>query len=321
MAADFDPEEAIDALTRIRELNDEVTRHREDFDQKDAKAKAAKKLLEASQNDLNVYIRGLSESHPLFEKAAPEPARKHGPEPAKPDEAWQTHLLSELIPLGVSSKVIDALEEQGLVNIGHVADHTAKAQLTDLKGIGEAKATAIEEALIRWWEAHPEFTRPGANPGPEEEPTATGAVASPAPGGPPPDRTHAHINHVLTESEFTDLIFGLGEDGVTTAGKLAEHFATMGSDERIAEHYGIAPPVIRAARERIAEFFGPENDPPPTLPLRVVADEPEAVADEEEPAANPETNGRHRRRRKTKATAAADADAKAEAEAEAAPTA
>lgn len=76
---------------------------------------------------------------------------------SEPSEAWRAVHVDTL---GLASQTVAALVEANRATIGDLADWTAHNPLTDLKGIGDAKACAIEDALTEFWSQHPEYTKP-----------------------------------------------------------------------------------------------------------------------------------------------------------------
>ena len=72
---------------------------------------------------------------------------------AEPD-AWRDTPIEMLDRL--SETICLRLREHALKSIGDIADYTAEGKLlTDLAGIGQAKAEVIEDALTKYWEDHP----------------------------------------------------------------------------------------------------------------------------------------------------------------------
>ena len=78
----------------------------------------------------------------------PEGKGKPGP---PDDDEWRRLALTALPGLALRTRKI--LEDANLWTVGAVADWTMKKQLADIKGVGTAKATEIEDAFIRLWEA------------------------------------------------------------------------------------------------------------------------------------------------------------------------
>ena len=82
------------------------------------------------------------------------------------DDAWQKTPLADL---GLSPKILEAMEVARLRTVGELADYSRQYMLTDIKGIGPAKAEEIEDALTKFWAEHPEYTAPVAEEEGDEE--------------------------------------------------------------------------------------------------------------------------------------------------------
>jgi hypothetical protein len=88
-------------------------------------------------------------------------------------EDWRAFPVAQL---GLPEKLVDAMAEAELFNVGDVNDFTMSGKrFIDIKGIGQAKAEKIDDALLKFWQDHPEYTRP--EPKPEEEPAAEAEAA------------------------------------------------------------------------------------------------------------------------------------------------
>ena len=84
-----------------------------------------------------------------------------------PVEDWRGVSVAELgLPVTLSDKLIEA----NLLTIGAISDYLKPtgtgycAKLTDIAGIGAAKAEMIEKALEKFWETHPVAAEPQADP-------------------------------------------------------------------------------------------------------------------------------------------------------------
>lgn len=127
------------------------------------KFKEAKKKLEQIDCKLLDVNRSLVEELPLFDRAALTAKNRTEPvaetsvaeksAPARPDESWRLVPVAVLEGFGLSVGVTAKLKDAGLYSIGAIADWTQSKKLTDVSGIGEAKADAIESALAGFWEA------------------------------------------------------------------------------------------------------------------------------------------------------------------------
>lgn len=157
--------EAEGSLRRIAEGH----RHREE---KRAAMLAAKASYKAAKADYEEAVEELDQitsdqcaELPLFPRfggTAPPPTAPpaadippKGPPPGRPgaktdDEAWKNAWLSSLaLPTGV----VIRLGEAGLQTVGDLAAYTENGgNLTEIAGIGAAKAQEIEDALMRFWE-------------------------------------------------------------------------------------------------------------------------------------------------------------------------
>lgn len=79
------------------------------------------------------------------DKARGEKSRPAGPV----DDSWRKVNIKDL---KLGDKIQDNLEDAGIFTIGQVADHGVKGkQLTDIGGIGPAKARKIDDALAEFW--------------------------------------------------------------------------------------------------------------------------------------------------------------------------
>lgn len=132
----------IDVLTKQREL-------------KEAKKKLER--IEAKILDINL---SMVEELPLFDQGraddddqADEDDQDEAPAAEKPDESWRMVPVGTLDEFGLAQGVIAKLKDAGLYCVGSIADWTKSKKLTDVPGIGEAKADAIESALAGFWEA------------------------------------------------------------------------------------------------------------------------------------------------------------------------
>lgn len=67
------------------------------------------------------------------------------------DSRLDTPLADTSIPSAILAKIADA----GIRTVRELANFTSVKQLTDIKGIGQAKAEKIEAALVKFWEKNP----------------------------------------------------------------------------------------------------------------------------------------------------------------------
>ncbi len=73
------------------------------------------------------------------------------------DQSWRDSTIVELGAYGLKTSLIEKLDECGLQTIGQIEDLRAEISLGKAKwpkGIGEAKITAIENAVSEWWAKH-----------------------------------------------------------------------------------------------------------------------------------------------------------------------
>lgn len=144
------------ALREIAEHNTRIRQARVDYEVKNEKAKAAKKRLEALQEELERLITDSTTDLPLFASKAPvgppvlpADAVTQTEDDQAEDTSWRVVAVAEL---GLAEGVVERLLEAAFPNLGAIADWTASGKLlTDIDGIGPAKAEQIEQALERFW--------------------------------------------------------------------------------------------------------------------------------------------------------------------------
>lgn len=157
-----DKPDAAKLLAEIEDAERDCANAELDWQQAKSAAKCAKdeyddrvlrlrNLIRAARNDAN---RPLLNPTPAEEQPA-----------ASPDDAWQKTPLADL---GLSPKILEAMEVARLRTVGELADYSRQYMLTDIKGIGPAKAEEIEDALTKFWAEHPEYTAPVAEEQSEE---------------------------------------------------------------------------------------------------------------------------------------------------------
>jgi len=149
-------------------------------------ASGLKKLVEKKQDRLNDLVSELRDVIAgRFSPTLPFP-----PDDASPmvDEAWKAVPLAEL---GLTGKLAESLTEAGLTTLGAIADYTASGKLlTDIAGIGPAKAEEIEKACEVYWERHPRT----------EPVTEDPLTAMPDDGPPLPDTDEEEIDLPFAKS-------------------------------------------------------------------------------------------------------------------------
>jgi hypothetical protein len=132
--------ETSEAKARLAELRKQV-RLRE-IEVADAKAalKAAEGRLKAMQEDFDKYLDywiDPGRTMPLFGQASD-------------DMDWSGVLVEEL---GLPAPVAKKLQDAELRTLGELAAYSNSGKpLTDINGIGEAKAELVEQALGRFWQ-------------------------------------------------------------------------------------------------------------------------------------------------------------------------
>jgi len=135
----------------------------------DAKAvlKKKKDFYDECVSALRSAVREGPRRYPLFDNKEPQPgveaasstpaeapAESPAPVPAD-DETWRTVSISEL---GITGKLAESLTEAGLTTMGAIADWGDSGKLlTDVPGVGPAKAEKIENATAEYWARHPRF--------------------------------------------------------------------------------------------------------------------------------------------------------------------
>lgn len=102
--------------------------------------KEAKAQWEQRVAELGCLIRRRDEKLPLFDKKSLAAADEPG------DESWR---LVDIDQLALGSSLTEKLREAGINTIGELEDQRAIG-LTEIKGIGQAKVTKIEEHVVDW---------------------------------------------------------------------------------------------------------------------------------------------------------------------------
>lgn len=67
---------------------------------------------------------------------------------------WRSTMIGNIE--GFSPTIIKHLNAAGLKTLGKLANHCEKYALTDIKGIGDGMAHAINNALADYWAKHPQ---------------------------------------------------------------------------------------------------------------------------------------------------------------------
>ena len=128
-----------------------------------AEAKKVSKLLDAAVERLATLKARGPDRYPLLDRP-PEPAEAAtaGPETDDDDEPWRATPISSL---GLTDGAIDALAEADIQTVGDLTDHVKRHGdfwWRDIAGIGEQCAEKISDAMVKFWEEHPEYCRGGS---------------------------------------------------------------------------------------------------------------------------------------------------------------
>lgn len=137
----------VELLAYIKECEHECAEAQLEVDSLASDLKAARHVLEKAIEKLRAAARG--DDMPLFDRAA-------GDTPPDP-EAWRKVPTSEL---GIAEGTVTIMKEVAdIETLGGLTDFLGdgKSDLSNIKGIGEAKAEKIEDELATWWEKHPEM--------------------------------------------------------------------------------------------------------------------------------------------------------------------
>lgn len=125
----------------IREKNLQVAELEQDMNAEHERYKAAKKVFEGAQSELRSLIRRDPNQRVLFQK--------NGDETVEP---WRAVTLDDL---GIEGRIAELLTEAKLTTLGAIADWTKEYQLTDIAGIGPAKAESLQATLDLYWAQNP----------------------------------------------------------------------------------------------------------------------------------------------------------------------
>lgn len=145
--APTDPSGELDRehLARIRSAEKAVSKWESKLGELKEAVKLAQCNLREAVRDLRETIADGTGRLPFSEGDASGQAGNNG-------EAWRSVSLEEL---GLPFRSFSALMGAEITTLGALADHTAKARLTDIEGIGEKAAEKIEKRLEQWWEKNP----------------------------------------------------------------------------------------------------------------------------------------------------------------------
>lgn len=126
------------AWQKLKELREHVKDCQAIVDERKRDLKEAKEDEAAAVAELLRAIDRATETHPLFDQP-----------PAA--EAWREVPLAAAIGESLPPSVLTALTEAGLQTVGQFADFTSQHPLTDVAGIGPAKAEKVEQAFEEYW--------------------------------------------------------------------------------------------------------------------------------------------------------------------------
>ena len=152
-------DDLVAAQARAGRLKEVYLEAKEEAEAAKAQMKEDEGQYKAALEGISEIIRAQEEDYPLF------PKDSQVEELPPSDESWRE---VRLIDLEISQPILSKLADAGLETIGAVAKYTEDGgALTRIKGIGPAKATAIDEGLDKFWA---EWNRPKEF-GPNEETT------------------------------------------------------------------------------------------------------------------------------------------------------
>lgn len=163
-----------DEVAKLHHQLDEMGRWRE-------KVNEISRQVSDAQRDVERKSRSLKESRKIWEEnvarlteisGTPPPSDEDDAakypllypakddEPAAPTdaEAWRAEPLTVL---GLTDRILEELHAANLVTVGQLADYTTPNSvgycraLTDISGIGEAKAEKIDAAMMEFWKNRP----------------------------------------------------------------------------------------------------------------------------------------------------------------------
>lgn len=178
-------------LVNICAKETEVDIAKNDWDLKKERAADAKKVFDGLVEQLLELIRKVKNppSMPLFDGVSePQPAASENTQ--VDDMAWRAVPLSEAL-VGLPESIIVSLNESNLQTMGELADWTAayggRNKLTDIPGIGPAKAEKIEQALVDFWARQKAVDDGSTQYGSDDSEAAIGPGADPDSEGGEPD--------------------------------------------------------------------------------------------------------------------------------------
>lgn len=147
------------AVDRVRERQHRLANLKQQAkDAKTAHDRAVVDMLDAATEEEETPM-------PLFDRK-PEPAKVTAVDantetapanPDRPNEEWRALSVTVLqLPVKLTETLLEQ-KPRPLETLGDLADFLATSWITDLKGVGAAKAKQIEEAWMQFWTDHPEY--------------------------------------------------------------------------------------------------------------------------------------------------------------------
>jgi hypothetical protein len=158
--------------TRMDELREDVDQWEEEKADLAKRIKGREEEIETLRKELCGLIRGIA-APSLFDgvgnavaQAKSNDVSNTGTSAAATtiaNEEWKSVLLTALVEFGAPEKVIAKIAEENEIHtFGDYAAFTAQPgqRITDLAGVGEATAEKLQDAEMKFWAAHPEYTKP-----------------------------------------------------------------------------------------------------------------------------------------------------------------
>jgi hypothetical protein len=158
--------------TRMDELREDVDQWEEEKADLAKRIKGREEEIETLRKELCGLIRGIA-APSLFDGVGNAVAQAKSNDVSNTDtsaaattianEEWKSVLLTALVEFGALEKVIAKIAEENEIHtFGDYAAFTAQPgqRITDLAGVGEATAEKLQDAEMKFWAAHPEYTKP-----------------------------------------------------------------------------------------------------------------------------------------------------------------
>lgn len=155
---------------KLMSLERAISRQDTEIEELSNELKVAKAQREGLIGDLRKAVRDADQPDIPFKESELESV-----------DDWKDVPLADVLKAHVSEKIIEKLTEAELTTVGQLAEYTAKCRLTDIKGIGQAKAEQIEKAMEHFWATRPQ--KGGEADAPHEEQAATEPAVAHEPDG------------------------------------------------------------------------------------------------------------------------------------------